>query len=124
MHRRGHVGMALLAYAPVGFLLLQDRQLGLALLGLIGVITVEPLPDSDFWIPGLKHRGTSHSILCALVVGGVIAALGWFIGNRVVVIFADVLAGLDTATVGIFAGLFQWTAEQFRRLSGDTLASE
>ena len=122
MHRRGHVGMALLAYAPVGFLFLQDRQIGLALLGLIGVLTVEPLPDSDFWLPGLRHRGTSHSILCALVVGAVIGALGWFIGNQVVVVFANVLADLDTTTVGIFAGLFQWTAEQLRRLDGRTLA--
>ena len=73
MHRRGHVGMAMLAYAPVGFLLLQGRQIGLALLGLLGVLTVEPLPNSDFWVPGLRHGGTSHLILCALVVGGVMA---------------------------------------------------
>lgn len=122
MHRRGHVGMVLLAYAPVGFVLLRERRLGLALLGLIGVLLVEPLPDSDFWVPGLRHRGTSHSILCVFVVGGVIGALGWVVGDRVTVVFADVLTGLDTATVGIFAGLFQWAAEQLRSLDGRMLA--
>ena len=113
----------MLTYAPVGFVLLRERQLGLALLGLIVVLLVEPLPDSDFWVPGLRHRGTSHSLLCALVVGGVIGALGWFIGDRVAVVFADVLASFDTATIGIFAGLFQWAADQLRRLNGDTLAT-
>lgn len=122
MHRRGHVGIVLLAYAPVGFVLLGERQLGLALLGLIGVLLVEPLPDSDFWLPGLSHRGTSHSLLAALVVGGVIGALGWVIGDRVAVLLANVLAGLDTASVGIFAGLFQWIAEQLGALDGRVLA--
>jgi membrane-bound metal-dependent hydrolase YbcI (DUF457 family) len=122
MHRRGHVGIALLAYAPVGFVLLRERQFGLALLGLIGVLLVEPLPDSDFWLPGLSHRGVSHSILSMLVVGGVLGALGWFIGDRVTVLLAGVLTGLDTTTVGIFAGLFQWTAEQLGALDGRTLA--
>ena len=115
--------MAMLAYAPVGFVLLRERQLGLALLGLLGVLFVEPLPDSDLWVPGLSHRGTSHSLLAALLVGGVIGALGWVVGDRVAVLFANVLAGLDTAAVGIFAGLFQWTAEQLRALDGRALAT-
>ena len=115
--------MAMLAYAPVGFVLLRERQLGLALLGLLGVLFIEPLPDSDLWIPGLSHRGTSHSLLAALLVGGVIGALGWVVGDRVTVLFANALAGLNTATVGIFAGLFQWTAEELRGLDGQTLAT-
>lgn len=123
MHRRGHVGMAMLAYAPVGFVLLADRQLGLALLGLLGVLLIEPLPDNDQWIPGLRHRGTSHSLLCALLVGGVIGALGWLVGDRIAVFFADLFAGLDTAAVGFFAGLFQWAAEELRGLDGPTLAT-
>jgi membrane-bound metal-dependent hydrolase YbcI (DUF457 family) len=123
MYRRGHVGVALLAYAPVGFVLLRERQFGLALLGLIGVLLVEPLPDSDFWLPGLSHRGISHSLLAVLVVGGVIGALGWVIGDRVTVLLASTLTGLDTSTVGIFAGPFQWTAEQLRFLDGRTLAT-
>ena len=69
MHRRGHIGMAMPTYTPVGFVLLQERQLGLALLSLLGVLFIEPLPDNDQWIPGLRHRGTSHSLLAALVVG-------------------------------------------------------
>jgi membrane-bound metal-dependent hydrolase YbcI (DUF457 family) len=39
------------------------------------------------------------------------------------VLFANVLAGLDTAAVGIFASLFQWTAEQLRALDGMALAT-
>jgi len=115
--------MAMLAYVPIGFVLLADRQLGLALLGLLGVLFVEPLPDNDLWIPGLRHRGISHSLLCALLVGGVIGTLGWVVGDQVTVLFANVLAGLDTTTVGIFAGLFQWTAEELRALDAPALAT-
>jgi hypothetical protein len=71
----------MLAYAPVGFMLLVNRQLGLTLLGLLGVLFTEPLPDNDQWIPELRNRGTSHSLLCALLVGGVIGALGWLVGD-------------------------------------------
>ena len=99
MHRRGHVGIAMLAYAPVGFTLLTERQLGLAVAGLFGVLAVEPFPDNDFWIPGLSHRGTSHSLLCALLVGGVLGALGWVIGDQL----GTVLAGLSPSAVGPFA---------------------
>ena len=123
MHRRGHIGMAMPTYTPVGFVLLQERQLGLALLSLLGVLIIEPLPDNDQWIPGLRHRGTSHSLLAALVVGGVIGAVGWVVGDRVTVLFANALASLDTAAVGIFAGLFQGTAEELRSLDGPALAT-
>lgn len=115
--------MAMLAYAPAGFFLLSDSKPGLTLLGLLGVLLVEPLPDTDQWIPGLRHRGTSHSLLCALLVGGVIGTLGWVVGEYVATLLVSSLAGLNTATVGIFANLLQWIAEQLDTLDGRTLAS-
>jgi membrane-bound metal-dependent hydrolase YbcI (DUF457 family) len=118
MHRRGHVGVAMLAYAPVGFVLLAERQLGLALLGLFGVLAVEPLPDNDMWIPFLDHRETSHSLFCALAVGGVIGTLGWLIGGWM----AGFFIGLDASAVGVFAGVFQLVGEQFRGLDASALA--
>lgn len=118
MHRRGHVGVALLAYAPAGFILLRERQLGLALLGLFGVLAVEPLPDNDMWIPYLNHRGTSHSLFCALFVGGVIGTVGWLIGGWA----AEFFIGLDDSAVGVFAGVFQIIGEQLRGLGAEALA--
>ena len=56
------------------------------------------------------------------MTGGVIGTLGWFIGDRVTVLLANALVAFDTPLVGIFASLFQWTAEQLRALDGWTLA--
>lgn len=118
MYRRGHVGVAMLAYAPIGFVLLRERQLGLAIAGLLGVLAVEPLPDNDMWIPGLNHRGTSHSLLCALLVGTVLGALGWVIDDQL----GTFLASLDQSTVGPFVGVFDIVGEQLRDLDERALA--
>jgi membrane-bound metal-dependent hydrolase YbcI (DUF457 family) len=119
MHRRGHVGVAMLAYAPIGFALLSDRQPGLAVVALLGVLAVEPLPDNDMWIPGLSHRGTSHSLLSALLVGAVLAALGWVVGDQL----GAFLASLSPSTVGPFAGVFEIVGEQLRGLDERALAT-
>jgi inner membrane protein len=84
MHRDGHFGIVLLALAPVLYVLFAlDRPL-LALLA-CSVIIIEPLPDNDFWVPGLSHRGTSHSLFAASVVGLCGAGLGWVIGTYLTV---------------------------------------
>ncbi|HET7324411.1 MAG TPA: metal-dependent hydrolase, partial [Halococcus sp.] len=114
--------MALLAYAPVGYLLLRESRLGLALLGVFGVLLVEPLPDNDFWIPFLAHRGTSHSLFCALVVGTILGGLGWVVGTYLSAPFANVLAGGGLSPVGIFAGVFDWLSVRVRGLAGPALA--
>jgi membrane-bound metal-dependent hydrolase YbcI (DUF457 family) len=82
MNRKGHVGMALLAYAPVAYLLITDGKLVLAVLGWLGIQAVEPLPDQDFHLPFLTHRSLSHSLVAVLVVGGVLGAIGWLLGDR------------------------------------------
>ncbi|WP_435078394.1 metal-dependent hydrolase [Halococcus sp. AFM35] len=118
MHRRGHVGVAMLAYAPVGFALLTERQLGLAVAGLFGVLAIEPLPDNDFWIPGLSHRGTSHSLFAAILVGGGLGTLGWVIGDQL----GAFLAGLGPSAVGPFAGVFEIVGGQLRGLDERALS--
>jgi membrane-bound metal-dependent hydrolase YbcI (DUF457 family) len=118
MHRRGHVGVAMLAYAPVGFALLSERQLGLAVVALLGVLAVEPLPDNDMWIPGLSHRGTSHSLFAAILVGGAFGTLGWVIGDQL----GAFLASLGPSSVGPFAGVFEIVGEQLRGLNERALS--
>lgn len=118
MHRRGHVGMAMLAYAPAGYILLQEQQVGLALLGLVGVLAVDRLPDKDQWFPILDHRGTSHSLFAALVVGVVLGGLGWVVGDQL----GAALASLDSSTVGPFAGVFEIAGQQLRGLDESALA--
>ncbi|WP_079977578.1 DUF7282 domain-containing protein [Halococcus sediminicola] len=98
MNRQGHTGMALLAFAPLAYLLASDGKLLLAGVCWLGIQAVEPLPDRDFKIPGLNHRGVSHSLLAVLVVGVVLGGIGWLLGRS----GFDLLYSLLTALVGIW----------------------
>lgn len=80
MYKTGHFGAALLAYAPLGYRLLSESTT-LALLGAGIALALSSLPDVDDRIPGLPHRGPTHSLpfvgLVAVVVGGA----GWVLAR-------------------------------------------
>jgi membrane-bound metal-dependent hydrolase YbcI (DUF457 family) len=114
MNRKGHVGMTLLAFAPVAYLLVGDGKLLLAVLGWLGIQAVEPLPDQDFHVPFLNHRGLSHSLVAILVVGGIFGAAGLVLGDRVFEwLYALFVAG---------EGLWGWVLDQLPDLSASVLA--
>lgn len=77
MNRKGHVGTVLLVVAPIVYILITDGKLALAVLCWLGIHVVEPLPDQDFHLPGVSHRGISHSLLAALIVGVVLGGILW-----------------------------------------------
>lgn len=114
MNRKGHVGMALLAYAPVAYILLTEGKFAIALLGWLGIHAVEPLPDQDFHLPFLTHRGISHSLVAVLVVGGVLGAVGWLLGDRLF----EWLYALFSAG----GGLWGWFLSHLPDLSATLLA--
>lgn len=110
MHRRGHRGITLLASAPIVYAGLQLNLPLLALCSVLGIAAIEPLPDWDFWLPGLRHRGVSHSVLAALAVGAILGGSGWLIGGYTTAILRAVptwsSAVLDlVASVGLPAPL-------------------
>lgn len=80
MHRNGHTGIVLLALAPVLSALLQANRPLIAVL-CCGVLLTEPLPDYDLRTSLLTHRGISHSLLTAIVVGLFCALFGWLLGT-------------------------------------------
>ena len=73
MYRLGHQGLNLALYAPVlgVALLLGEGTLGL--LGGVVVFATASLPDVDVKLPGVDHRGVTHTVWAALAVGGVAA---------------------------------------------------
>lgn len=73
MYRTGHYGVTLLAYAPVGFLLAAGGRPAVAVLAGLGALAVTPLPDFDHRMPGVSHRGVTHTLLFAVAVGAVLA---------------------------------------------------
>lgn len=113
MNRKGHVGMTLLAFAPVAYVLVSEGKLALAVLCWLGVHIIEPLPDSDFSLPFLNHRGGSHSLLAVVVVGGVLGAVGWFLGGNL----------LDLLLTALLAGgdLFGWILGRLPETSAEMI---
>lgn len=73
----GHVGIALLAYAPVAYLLVRfgrDRRMWGGVLVLLAVVM---WPDVDLYVAGLAHRGITHTVWTALLVGILVAGIAW-----------------------------------------------
>lgn len=81
MHREGHIGVALLAYAPVGAVTLALGADTLALLGGAGAVGLAMLPDYDQRVPGVTHRGPTHTVWFALAVGVLLGVVGGLAGR-------------------------------------------
>lgn len=98
MYRLGHTGIALLVLAPLSYELLEAHKPILALITGLGILGVERLPDYDFKLPFLSHRGVSHSLFAAVTIGGFLALCGWFVGMEAVTVLTSVL-GVTTEVV-------------------------
>jgi len=76
MYRRGHWGVSLLVFAPIGFALVAIDRPDLAVLGGAAMLWLSTLPDWDHRVPFLPHRGPTHTLAFALLVGAVGAGAG------------------------------------------------
>jgi inner membrane protein len=81
MYKTGHYGAALLAYAPLGFLTLVAGFRDLALVGGAVALALSSLPDVDHRLPGVAHRGPTHTVWFALVVGAAVGVVGALLGS-------------------------------------------
>lgn len=79
MHAQGHKGIALLLYAPITYFLLESGRPVFAIGGLVLVLMLSMVPDKDMVIPLLRHRGPTHTIWFAGLVGAVLAGVGMVI---------------------------------------------
>jgi len=84
MHWRGHVGAALLAFAPLGAALSAAGAPALAGVGLVVAATLATLPDIDERLP-MQHRGWTHTVWfvagMTLVASGLGAVAGGAVGR-------------------------------------------
>lgn len=116
MYWRGHVGIGLLAYAPIAGAVLEAGAPWLALLGGVLAVLFSTLPDVDELLP-IPHRGPTHTLGFAFAAG-VLAALGaaavaavavpaappWtptFVGTVVTVTLCSHIAGDAITPMGI-----------------------
>ena len=112
MHRLGHQGAALVGYAPLGLTLLLAGRPALAVGGGGVSLALASLPDVDQRLPGVEHRGVTHTLGFALAVGAVLAALGWFLGRG---------AGAGTATAFAAVGFAVGTTAVVSHLLADVI---
>lgn len=81
MYRVGHYGASLVAYAPVGFVLAALGVVEFAVGGAAVAVAGAMLPDWDQRVPFISHRGPTHTVWFALLVGAVYAAIGAALGS-------------------------------------------
>lgn len=74
MYTKGHCGVSLLVYAPIGFGLLLAGYESAAFVGGTTMLGLTMLPDFDHGVPHLDHRGPTHTLLFALLVGALLGA--------------------------------------------------
>lgn len=101
MDRHGHVGFDLLVFAPIAYYLMHTGQTALAVVGLLGVFVLEPLPDIDCIIPGVEHRGTSHSLFSALVAGVLVGVFLYMLSTYLVSMITQMVFGQPVAVSNV-----------------------
>lgn len=69
MYREGHIGFNALLYAPFVPLVSRYWSLELAVVGAVLAIGLANLPDIDQPLPRIRHRGPTHTLWFALLVG-------------------------------------------------------
>jgi membrane-bound metal-dependent hydrolase YbcI (DUF457 family) len=90
---------------PLSYGLLGAHRPLLALITGLGVLGIEPLPDFDFKVSFLSHRGVSHSLFAAVAIGGFLALCGWFVGAQVVTVLASVLSATSEVVTTVATSL-------------------
>jgi inner membrane protein len=93
--------VALLTFAPIGYLLVDAGAVLAALLTGGVMLWLAMLPDVDHRVPGISHRGVTHSLLFAALVGAAFAAVGVVLGAVGGDALVAELLGLDALGVGV-----------------------
>lgn len=102
MYALGHYGVALLLYAPVGFLLARFEPT-LTALGGAGVLALATVPDYDLRVPLVSHRGITHTLLFTFAVAGLLGTVGWQLGRGS---YTPLGGPVRSAAFGFGVGLF------------------
>lgn len=74
MYTKGHCGVSLLVYAPVGLGLFLSGNAPAAVTGGAVMLALAMVPDCDHGIPFIDHRGPTHTVAFAVVIGMLLGA--------------------------------------------------
>lgn len=115
MYRNGHLGISLLVFVPVGYALVSLGHPELAVITGGTMVWFAMLPDIDHRLPLVDHRGATHSLAFAALIGVVGALIG--LGADTVIAETAVSTPVPLSTVGFAVGSLTVVAH----LIGDTL---
>jgi inner membrane protein len=101
VYRTGHYGISLLVYAPVGLALVLAGYPTTAVAAGTGVLWLATLPDVDHRLPGVPHRGPTHSLTFAVLVGGGLGGVA-LVGGRAFGVRDPTGLATLAAAVGVF----------------------
>lgn len=65
----GHYGTAMLLYSPILFIFTTQGFILIGLTGLFTVFILSRIPDVDYYIPFITHRGVTHTVWFAILIG-------------------------------------------------------
>jgi len=99
MYRKGHLGVSLLVFAPVGYWLVTVGAPEAALLTGAVMCWLAMLPDVDHRLPVIEHRGITHSLLFAALIAGLFGAVGTALAG------AFSVAGMSLGVFGVLLGV-------------------
>lgn len=94
MHEKGHIGASLVIYAPFGFVLTALSSFQLGVVGAVAVASMAMVPDLDMRVPLVKHRGITHTVWFAIVVGITFGIVGAVVGLQESILRAALFGGL------------------------------
>lgn len=100
MHQEGHVGLNLVLFSPIAYWLATQDELLLMGFMLIGVAGMAPIPDIDMRLP-IPHRGPTHSVWFAILVGVIYAAVLVLAGTGELELAALAGVGLISGFIGV-----------------------
>lgn len=75
MYLLGHLGVGLLVFAPLAYYLCRTGRGRGASTGTATILLLATSPDVDTYVPGVAHRGATHTVWAALLVGALLAFL-------------------------------------------------
>ena len=120
MYRKGLYGVSLVVFAPLAFVLVTLGRADLAVVTGGTMLWLTMLPDVDHRLPGVPHRGPTHSLVFAALVGAVFGGVGvalTTVATGSTPSFATVASGASLAAVGFATGVLTVVAH----LVGDAL---
>ncbi len=122
MHREGHIGLGMLVYAPVAFLLIFADLMLLFALGLVLTVFFSFAPDFDLDAPLVSHRGITHTYLAAVIAGtlSAVALVLVTVAGTVSITVVGQSAILNLVVIGL-VGFAVGTLGVLSHLLGDVL---